>query len=112
MTWHRSVTTTVSPMADLAVSQSVSPGSVFVSNNVTFTIVVANKGPDTGNNVVLTDSLPLLFLSVKHNGAGRGPRRTEMLTFNTASLASGASPAATVVVDSHVRRKCSKAPPE
>jgi len=99
-------------MADLAVSQSVSPGSVFVSNNVTFTIVVANKGPDTGNNVVLTDSLPLLFLSFLHNGAGSWSQTNGMLTFNAASLASGASPAATVVVDSHVRRKCSKAPPE
>ncbi len=88
----------VTAAADLAVSQSVSPGSVFVSSNVTFTVVITNKGPSTGNNVVLIDSLPASLSLVSAQWNGSWSQANGMLTFNTAALASGASATAIVVV--------------
>jgi len=93
-----SVSTAVSAAADLAVSQSVSLGSVLVSSNVTFTIVVTNKGPSTANNVVLTESLPTALSLVSAQWNGSWSQANGLLTFNTATLASGASSTAIVVV--------------
>jgi len=59
-------------VADLAVSNSVSPALLNVSSNVTFTLSVTNLGPDAASAVVVADALP----------AG--------LTFATASVSQGA----------------------
>jgi uncharacterized repeat protein (TIGR01451 family) len=44
--------------ADLKVVKSASPPSVLVGEQVTWTVTVTNKGPDTATNVVVDDSLP------------------------------------------------------
>ena len=44
--------------ADLAIVKQASPRSVFVGEQVTWTVTVTNKGPDTATNVVIEDSLP------------------------------------------------------
>jgi uncharacterized repeat protein (TIGR01451 family) len=44
--------------ADLQIVKSASPASVLVGDQVTWTVVVTNKGPDTATNVVVEDSLP------------------------------------------------------
>jgi len=43
---------------DLKVTQVGSPNTVRVGDNVTYTVMVTNNGPDTATNVVLTDFLP------------------------------------------------------
>ena len=55
------VTTTVNPatlVADLVVTQVVSPNPVSVGLQATFTITVTNNGPDPATGVTLTDTLP------------------------------------------------------
>jgi len=46
------------PEADLAVSKADEADPVLVGENVTYTVTVSNNGPDTAENVVLTDDLP------------------------------------------------------
>jgi len=45
-------------VADLSVFQTVTPGQVTVGNNLTYILTVTNNGPDSANEVVLTDMLP------------------------------------------------------
>jgi uncharacterized repeat protein (TIGR01451 family) len=44
---------------DLKILKAASPASVLVGGQVTWTVVVTNKGPDTATNVVVDDSLPV-----------------------------------------------------
>jgi uncharacterized repeat protein (TIGR01451 family) len=48
----------VSFTSDLAVSIAASPGLVFVGSNLTYTIVVTNRGPSDASGAVLTNLLP------------------------------------------------------
>lgn len=52
-----SVTTTVTPVANLGVVKS-GPGSVTAGTNITYTITVTNAGPSDASNVSLSDPLP------------------------------------------------------
>ena len=45
------------PLADLSVTKSAA-GSVYVGSNITYTITVANTGPDGANLVTVTDPIP------------------------------------------------------
>jgi uncharacterized repeat protein (TIGR01451 family) len=51
-------TTTVTPLADLQVTQTDSPDPVFVGGTLTYTIVVKDNGPSAATGVTLTDTLP------------------------------------------------------
>ncbi|MFM1769085.1 MAG: hypothetical protein RJA22_1614 [Verrucomicrobiota bacterium] len=53
-----SVTTTVLPAADLAVSATVAPDPVTVSNQVAYTLAVTNRGPNSATSLQLTNTLP------------------------------------------------------
>ena len=70
------VTTTVVSRgleADLAIATlSASPDPVNVGSELTYTISVINNGPDTSDDVVVTDSLPenVEFLSVEVSPIG------------------------------------------
>lgn len=44
--------------ADLVVTNGDAPDPVRLGNNLTYTLVVTNKGPDSAANVVVTDVLP------------------------------------------------------
>ena len=60
------------PMADLAVTMSVSPGSVPVNGQATFLITVTNNGPATAMGVTVTNSIPatsMSFLSARRKAA-------------------------------------------
>lgn len=48
-----------SPLADLRLTKSATPESPNPGENVTFTIVVTNDGPDTATNVTVSDQLPV-----------------------------------------------------
>src|SRR4029450_960529 len=43
---------------DLTIVKAATPASVLVGGQVTWTVVVTNKGPDTATNVVVEDTLP------------------------------------------------------
>lgn len=58
-------------VADLALSNSVSPPALNLSSNVTFTLGVTNLGPDPASSVIVSDTLPAGF------------------TFTTASVSQG-----------------------
>ena len=87
----------VEPTADLAVSQSASPGIASVgTDNVVFTVTVTNAGPDTASNVILAEALPtgLAFVSATGGGTPTDGR----LTFSLGNLGVGSSTTFTIVV--------------
>jgi uncharacterized repeat protein (TIGR01451 family) len=51
-------TVEVLPAADLALEKTVSPTIVDLPGEVTYTLTVANNGPDPARNVIVTDPLP------------------------------------------------------
>jgi len=63
------VTTTVTPVADLAVGKS-GAASVIATSNLVYTISVTNLGPSTASGVVVTDSLPAGATFVLASGLG------------------------------------------
>jgi uncharacterized repeat protein (TIGR01451 family) len=46
------------PGADLSLTMSASPGTVFVGSNVVYSLTVSNAGPSPAQNVVISQSLP------------------------------------------------------
>ena len=90
---------------DVSVTKS-GPATVTAGTNVTYTLTVANGGPDTADNVNLTDPLPAAttFVSLTQ-GTGPsaicstpGPGGTGTVTCNWAVLANGASATFTLVI--------------
>jgi uncharacterized repeat protein (TIGR01451 family) len=97
-----SLSTTVLASSDLAVSQTVLPGSVFASSNVTFTVTVTNRGPSSATGFVLNDTLPTGFslISVQWN-QGAWSVNEDQVILNGGAFASGASATATIIAQSH-----------
>jgi uncharacterized repeat protein (TIGR01451 family) len=85
--------------ADLSVSQSVSTDPVVVGSSLTYTIVVANNGPDSAGSVVVTDNLPsgLAFLDCSSTGGGICGGSGNSRTVSFASLAANSSTTITIV---------------
>ena len=46
------------PVADLVITKSDAPDPAIVGRPITYVITVTNAGPDTAENVIVTDSLP------------------------------------------------------
>ncbi len=91
------VTATVAqPTANLSVSQSAAPNPVSAGSNVTFTLTVANAGPDAATNVrlVVTPPSGAAFISATGGVAPAGGT----LTFVIGTLASGGSATIDVIV--------------
>lgn len=83
------------PYADLSVSKS-GPATVLSGGNVTYTLVVANAGPDDASGVVLTDALPPEATGVVDAGGGTASGGT--ITWAVGDLASGASASRTFII--------------
>ena len=49
---------TIAPAADIALTKAVQPSQVMFGENVTFTLIVHNKGPDAATDVFVDDPLP------------------------------------------------------
>jgi len=80
------------PEADLATTMSPTRGFTNYGNRVSFTATVTNEGPNTAQNVVVTDSFfTASFVSVSGPGCTPPP-----ITCTTASLAPGHSITITV----------------
>lgn len=58
------------PSADLSITKVASPTSVAVGNSFTYTLTVTNNGPDTANQVVVTDPLPTNATFLGDSGSG------------------------------------------
>ena len=84
--------------ADLSVTKTASSNPVLLGSDITYTVVVSNRGPSTGSQVTLTDTLPggVSFVSSSASPgtcSGTGPVICTM-----GSLASGDSATVTIVV--------------
>ena len=93
-------TTVNSLTADLAITKSDAVDPVTTGDNVTYTVTVSNNGPDTAENVVLTDNLPndVLFVSANPN-QGICSESNGIVTCNLGNLVDNASVSVTIVVN-------------
>jgi uncharacterized repeat protein (TIGR01451 family)/CSLREA domain-containing protein len=96
----QTVTTTVNPVADVAITKTGTPNPVAVNSNITYTITVRNNGPSTATGVSVTDSVPanVNFVSATGSGTVACALAAGVITCNVGTLANGASITATVVV--------------
>jgi uncharacterized repeat protein (TIGR01451 family) len=88
--------TTVTSLADVAVSKSASSGTVPIGSNVTFTITVTNNGPSNATGLQVSDPLQpgLTFVSATPS---QGTFTTGTSVWTIGSLASGGSASLAVV---------------
>jgi uncharacterized repeat protein (TIGR01451 family) len=97
-------TTSVINQADLAVTKTASPATVDTGTNITYTITVANNGPNSAANVTLTDNLPAGTTFVSNSAASGwtcfdpAVGTTGPITCSIASLPNGDTATFTVVV--------------
>ena len=99
---HSSITVSASQKADLAVSKSVSSGTVCPCRPVVFRITVSNMGPDTAQEVKLTDFLPTVIQNAHFSlddGSSWFPWHGQI---NLGSLANGS--AVNVLISGYVDR--------
>ena len=89
--------------ADLSVTMTDSPDPVTVGNNLTYTIIVTNNGPDAATDVNVMDALPagVTFVSATFiNGATQGncTQAGGVVSCDPGNLAVNASATVTIVV--------------
>jgi|GEM_PF-1223835 len=91
---------TPAPEADLAVTKGDVVDPVTEGDDVTYTVNVSNGGPDTAENVVLTDNLPggVTFVSATPS-QGACSQAGGVVTCNLGDIADGASAQVTIVVN-------------
>ncbi len=79
------------PSANLSITKTDSPDPVPSGNNVTYTLIVTNHGPDTAQSVVVTDNLPvsLTFVSCSSTASGVCDGSGNNRTISFTSIANG-----------------------
>jgi uncharacterized repeat protein (TIGR01451 family) len=92
-------TATVASSADLSIGQSAAPDPVCAGQPVSFTVNVSNAGPNAATSVSVTDTIPSGSTLVSATGSGLDCTGTGPVTCTLATLAVGAAPAITVIVD-------------
>jgi uncharacterized repeat protein (TIGR01451 family) len=94
-----SAATTVTPRADVAVSQTAAPDPVLLGNTLTYTVTVRNNGPSTATGVVATDTLDAnnTFQSATST-QGSCSLSGRIVTCNIGTLASGSTATVTIRV--------------
>ncbi|WP_431241343.1 PKD domain-containing protein [Flavobacterium sp. P21] len=58
-------------VVDLSLQKTVSPTTVSINDNVTFTIAVTNSGPNNGTGIRVLDHLPPGYTYISDNSAGK-----------------------------------------
>ncbi|MEP6718567.1 MAG: SBBP repeat-containing protein [bacterium] len=85
--------------ANLALTKTASPNPAIVNTNLTYRIVVTNKGPSPATNVVLTDTLPAgITLNSASSTQGTPCSGTTTITCNFGNIPTGASAIASLLV--------------
>jgi uncharacterized repeat protein (TIGR01451 family) len=100
-----SLVLTVSPpaSADLAVTKTDSPDPVLVGQNLTYTVTVANGGPDPATGVTLTDTLPANVTYVSATPSqGSCSQAAGVVTCPLGTIAASGSATVTIVVTPQV----------
>lgn len=91
-----SITTTVTPVADLSITKT-GPATANAGSALSYTVTVSNAGPDTAASVVMTDTLPAGVTAAAASGAGWAcSLAANVFTCNLASLTVG--PAAPITI--------------
>jgi uncharacterized repeat protein (TIGR01451 family) len=85
---------TVTPAADLSLTQSGSPDPVIINTSLTYTLTISNAGPSPATGVTVTDTLPGGVTLVSATGC----TGTTTLTCSIGNLAAGASITFTITV--------------
>jgi uncharacterized repeat protein (TIGR01451 family) len=93
--------TTVRPVADLAISKLDDPDPVLAGRPLTYVVSVNNLGPNTAASVMLTDTLPAsaTFLGVSAPGWSSCNQAGNVVTCSLASLPAGPAPNITITVN-------------
>jgi uncharacterized repeat protein (TIGR01451 family) len=91
-----SVTTTISPLADLAVTKN-GPAAAAAGENVTYTITLTNNGPSAASTVSLTDTLPANTTLVSFTQNSGPAFSCAATTCSIATFGSGATATFTLV---------------
>jgi uncharacterized repeat protein (TIGR01451 family) len=92
------ITQVINASADLSVTQTASSSSIAVGRRLTYTVVVANSGPNTATSISLTDILPS---SVSLNSAKSTQgvcSGTATVTCSLGSLSSGGTVTVSIIV--------------
>lgn len=84
--------------ANLSVTKSASPDPVMVGENLTYTIVVANDGPDEATEVTLTDNLPDNVEFVSATPTQGSCSGTSIITCELGTLSEGTDATVMIVV--------------
>lgn len=94
-----SVSSVVSPVADLAVAVQASRSQVTRGQQETYTVTVTNKGPSDASGVILKDTLPTGATVVSVNAGGAAVTQTNgSVVAAIGALPSGGSATVTIVV--------------
>jgi uncharacterized repeat protein (TIGR01451 family) len=84
-------------VADIAAGELVSPATVGVSSNVTFTVNVTNLGPNAASSVALADALPAgLTFTTASVSQGGWSNNGNSFTASLGTIASGATAIVTI----------------
>ncbi|HWB04479.1 MAG TPA: hypothetical protein VG796_15735 [Verrucomicrobiales bacterium] len=88
--------------ADLAITKTVQPASLSAGETLTYTLTIANTGPDAASGVVVRDNLPasVTFVSGSATGGGTVSASGNSVAARFAALAANAS--ATVTLTARV----------
>lgn len=89
--------------ADLMVTQTTNKSTVYVGENLTYTIVVTNNGPSNATGVVLTSILPIevTFVSIVVN-QGTYEHTGNLITCNLGDITRGSSTIITITIVSNM----------
>jgi len=85
--------------ANLSVDKSDGPDPVLAGNQLTYTLLISNAGPDDATSVVLTDSLPSVTTFVSSvPGSPTCTESNHLVTCNLGTILNGGSATVTIVV--------------
>ena len=85
------VVTQVVPAADLALAKTVQPNPATAGQQVTYTLITTNYGPNNATGVTIVDTLPGGLSYASANGVQPASVAGQMVTFIVGNLVVGAS---------------------
>lgn len=93
---------TWSASADLSIAKTVDDANPSNGDNITFSIVVTNNGPNAASNITVSEVLSPAFVFVSSN-ASQGTYNVNSGIWNVGSLANGATATLTITVNVSVQ---------